>query len=170
MKQHQVTRPTVSVEQVVNADGDITHCLVKVGDQVLEAPFNIGHSRLEEIIENATGVVLNVGEHMAVTNASRKQMEREGERVKQVLLTMPAGTIGVVDGGLFFWLDSKQELVWAEHITIGGNPGDINPGYIGEFGEIDTDELFQVAEDIRKWLREPKTQVAELDWLRAVEA
>ncbi|HEJ2342305.1 TPA: hypothetical protein ACKQHR_001652 [Pseudomonas aeruginosa] len=169
MSQKSSPRPTVSVEQVINQSGDITHCVVKVGDQVFEAPFNIGHTDLGEIIEDATGVVLNVKEHMIVTNSSRKQTEREGGRLKEVLLTMAEGTVALVEGELYFWLNSDKELVWVECMRVDGNPNDMFPGFIEEFGEIDTDELYQNAEHIRQWLHEPKTQVMDLEWLRAVE-
>lgn len=162
-------RTSVSLERIINETGDITHCLITIGDKAIEAPFTIGHTELEEIVEEATGVVLNVREHMFVTNSSRAQMEREGGRLADVLLTLPAGTVARVLDDLFFWIGAKGDLLWAEYFPIGAAPSEINPGQIGEFGEIDTDDLYEVAASIREWLCSPKQLAVDLDWLRSVE-
>ncbi|KSQ21728.1 hypothetical protein APB26_32625 [Pseudomonas aeruginosa] len=162
-------RPSVSLEQIHNDTGDITHCLITVGNQTIEAPFNIGHMKLEELVEEATGVVLNTPEHMFVTRSSRAQMEREGGRLADVLRTLPAGTVARVQDDLYFWIGAKGYLLWVEYLPIGAAPEEINPGQINEFGEIDTDDLYEVAVSIREWLSSPKQMVVDLEWLRSVE-
>lgn len=87
----------------------------------------------------------------------------EAERLKQALSAFPAGTVAVLKDQLFFWLDDKQDLVWDQYITVG--EGTICPGLISCIGEIDTDELWAVAESIRQWLREPVSVQADLKWL-----
>lgn len=159
----QVNRPTVTVTPIANATGDLTHCEIKIGESIIKALFTEPYTELIARAHDATGVFLTVSEVMAVTSASRHQMEREAERLKASLLALPAGTVAIVDGGMFFWLDDEQELVWEQWITLG--EGVLTPAYISCIGDIDPEEIGEVAESVRKWLREPRTEQADLQWL-----
>lgn len=156
-------RPAVSIEPICNADGDLTHCVITAGNLDFKALFSEPHHELENRIQLATDIDLQVSEVMMVTKASRRQMEREAERLKQRLLAMPHSTIAIVDGDMFFWLDAEQELVWEQWITVG--QGRLSPGYISCIGEIDTHELWDLAESIRAWLAHPQTVLANPQWL-----
>lgn len=157
------TRPQVSVTSIADEHGNLTHCVIKVGEREFKAPFNEAHTALEARIQEKAGVELTCEEVMAVTNASRQQMEREYARIKPILEQHPAGTVAVARGGMFFWLDAKGELVWDQWITI--NKDELNPGTADCIGEIDTDELYELARDIRKWCAKPKFKQAKVSWL-----
>jgi hypothetical protein len=162
---------TVNVERVINEAGDITHCLVTVGPAVFEALFTQSSSSLEDMVKDATEVTLSVEQLMAVTYASRSQMEREAERLKEVLKAMPFGTVAMVEAGLNFWLDTQSELKWVEWVNLGSDaPHTVFPGSIQCIGEIDTEELYAVAEHIRVWLRSPETEAVDAEWLCSVGA
>ncbi|RUE86347.1 hypothetical protein IPC1135_29705 [Pseudomonas aeruginosa] len=155
-------RPNVTVTTIQDSDGNLTHCVIQVGAIELQAPFTEGHRALEDRVEDETGVKLTCSEVMTVTNASRQQMEREYARIKPLLEQQPAGTVAVA-GDMFFWLDAEKELVWDQYITL--NEGSLNPGTADCIGEIDTDELYELAETIRKWLKAPQYQQADVAWL-----
>ncbi|MFG9350113.1 hypothetical protein ACEP28_32320 [Pseudomonas aeruginosa] len=157
-------RPNVTVTTVQDSDGNLTHCVIQVGAIEFQAPFTEGHRALEDRVEDETGVKLTCSEVMTVTNASRQQMEREYARIKPLLEQQPAGTVAVA-GDMFFWLDAEKELVWDQYITI--NKGSLNPGTADCIGEIDTDELYELAEKIRSWLKAPQYQQADVAWLHA---
>lgn len=157
------SRPAVAVTPIANKAGDLTHCVIRIGETAFDAPFTEGHTVLMSRIEDLAGVELTTDEVMTVTNASRQQMVVEAERLKQALSAFPAGTVALLDDETFFWLDAKQDLVWDQYITIG--EGEVVPGLITCIGEIDTEELWALAESIRKWLREPVTAQADVEWL-----
>jgi len=69
------TRPTVIVQKVLNSRGDISHCRIQIGPATLIAPFSEGFEPLEARVKKVTGIELTVAEVMAVTAASREQME-----------------------------------------------------------------------------------------------
>lgn len=164
------TRPTVTVEPVVTETGDVSHCQITVGTATFDALFTQSSCDLREVILDATDVDLSVDEVMTVTRASRGQMEREAGRLKVILQGMPAGTIALVKEGLFFWVGAKGELLWTEWMVVGDAPEDIYPREIEDIGEIDTEEMHAVAENIRAWLQEPSTTAVDQEWLRSVEA
>lgn len=157
------SRPAVAVTPIANEAGDLTHCVIHIGDTAFDAPFTEAHTVLRSRIEDLAGVELTSDEVMTVTNASRQQMEVEADRLKKALSALPAGTVAQLDDETFFWLDAKQDLVWDQYITVG--EGKITPGLITCIGEIDTEELWALAESIRKWLREPVTAQADAEWL-----
>lgn len=154
---------TVSVKTVDNERGDLTHCEITIGKKVILATFSDSSSELRERVLDECGVELSTAEVMAVTNASRQQMETEAGRLKAALMKMPAGTVAEVRGGLSFWLDVKGELAWNQWLTIGKDAPDPQP--IGEVGAIDTEELWDMAESIREWLVAPVAVMADLQWL-----
>jgi len=71
------TRPAVIVQKVLNPRGDISHCRIQIGPATLIAPFSESFDSLEARVKKVTGIELTVAEVMAVTAASREQMERE---------------------------------------------------------------------------------------------
>ncbi|ASJ88765.1 hypothetical protein ACEP6V_21150 [Pseudomonas aeruginosa] len=158
------SRPAVTVTPIEDNDGNLTHCVIKIGDIEMQAPFDEGHTALSNRVDDETGVELTCNEIMTVTNASRQQMEREYARIKPLLEEQPAGTVAVA-GDMFFWLDAENEVVWDQWITI--NKGSLNPGTADCIGEIDTDELYELAEKIRSWLKAPQYQQADVAWLHA---
>lgn len=161
-------RPTVAVTPIENANGDLTHCVITINGISYDAPFTEGHVSLRNRIEEASGVELTTPEIMAVTNASRAQVERESVRLMQYLQAAPSGTVAETEKNLFWWLDRKGELVWAEQVTIGGSIDGVYSGPVTEFGEIDTEELYAVAEGIRNWLKDPKPITADTEWLFSI--
>ncbi|ENA27487.1 hypothetical protein HMPREF1487_09143 [Pseudomonas sp. HPB0071] len=116
------TRPTVIVEKVLNSRVDISHRRIQIGPATLIAPFSESFDSLEARVKKVTGIELTVAEVMAVTAASREQMEREASRLKEVLLTLPSGTVANVEDGLFFWINSSGELVWADYLRLTKHP------------------------------------------------
>lgn len=160
--------PTVTVTPISNDANDLTHCEIRIGEKVITALFTEPHTELAARVQEIAEVELTVDEIMTVTQASRHQMEREGERLKTTLLAMPACTVACVDGAMYFWLDTEKRLAWEQGITIG--EGELNPGDISDIGEIDTEELWELAVSIRKWLREPVTVQADLQWLHQQNA
>lgn len=169
MHQPNSTRPAVTVEPIVTESCDISHCRITVGSRSFDALFTQASSDLKEMILDATDVRLTTEEIMTVTRASRRQMEREADRLKAVLQNHPAGTVAQVDGGMFFWLSAKGDLLWEQWMTLDGDPAEFTPGYITCIGEIDTEELHEVAQGIRSWLANPRTDRADLQWLRRAE-
>lgn len=157
------SRPAVAVTPIANEAGDLTHCVIRIDDTAFDATFTEAHTDLRSRIEDLAGVELTTKEVMTVTNASRQQMEVEAERLKLALSAFPAGTVALLDDETFFWLDAKQDLVWDQYITL--SEGEITPGLITCIGEIDTEELWALAESIRKWLREPVTAQGDVEWL-----
>ncbi|WP_434136964.1 hypothetical protein JQR88_24530 (plasmid) [Pseudomonas luteola] len=137
-------RPAVIVEKVLNSRGDISHCRIQIGLATLIAPFSEGFEPLEERVKKVTGIELTVAEVMAVTAASREQMEREALRLKEALLPLPPGTVANVEDDLFFWINSRGELVWADCIPGQDDPTQVYPGLITCIGEIDTLELYAI--------------------------
>ena len=106
---------------------------------------------------------------MTVTRASRAQMEREAERLKQYLEAAPAGTVAKTDASTFWWLNRKGELVWSQELNIGGSTDCVYPGLVTCVGEIDTEELYGIAEEIRAWLKDPKPILADTEWLHSID-
>lgn len=159
----KATRPAVTVTPITNEAGDLTHCEVRIGEAVVVASFSEPHTELTTRVQDATGVDLTVSEVMTVTTASRRQMEREAGRLKAAMFAMPAGAVAIVDGGMYFWLDAEKELVWDQWIILG--KGEITPSFISCIGEIDTEELWDLAESIRNWLARPRTEQVDLQWL-----
>lgn len=159
----QSIRPTVTVTPITNDANDLTHCDIRIGEKVITASFTEPHTELEARVQEVAGVELTADEIMTVTLASRHQMEREAERLKTTLLSMPANTIACVDGAMYFWMDAEKRLVWEQGVAIG--EGEPNPGDISDIGEIDTEELWELAESIRKWLRDPVIVQGNLTWL-----
>lgn len=166
-----VERPVVTVTPVVDDNGDITHCDIVVGEKTLVGRLDQTSTDLREyILDECEELELTVDEIMTVTRASRKQMEREAERVKVVLEGLPAGHVAQMEGGLSFWLDKDGNLAWLEWVDFGViNPSEVYPGDIGSVGEIDTDELYAMAQHIRDWLASPKTVEVDIIWLREAE-
>ena len=164
-------RPAVKVERVVDANGDITHCNITVGEKVIEASLNQGSTDLREmILDECDELELTVEELMTVTRASRHQMVRESERVKLVLEKLPLGHVAKMADGLSMWIDSKGALVHADWVEFGVSlASEVNPGPIGDIGEIDTEELYSVAQIIRDWLASPKIVEVDIIWLRETE-
>lgn len=164
-------RPAVSVTPVVDEKGNITHCNIVVGGKTLVANLDQSSTDLREyILDECDELELTVEEVMTVTRASRKQMEREAERVKAVLETLPAGHVAQMEGGLSFWLNSEGSLVWVEWVNFGvTNASEVYPGDITSVGEIDTEELYSIAQNIRDWLVSPKTVEVDIIWLRETE-
>jgi hypothetical protein len=164
-------RPVVTVVPVVDANDDITHCNITVGDKVIEASLNQCSTDLREmILDECDELELTVDEIMTVTRASRRQMVRESERVKLVLEKLPPGHVAKMADGLSLWIDSKGALVHADWVEFGvSQASEVYPGPIGEIGEIDTEELYGVAQIIRDWLASPKTVEVDIIWLRETE-
>lgn len=164
-------RPVVTVEPVVDDNGDITHCNITVGDKVIVASLNQASDDLSEMIrDECEELELTIPELMAVNRASRRQMVRESERVKVVLDQLPAGHVAKMEDGLSFWIDSNGALVHADWVEFGvSNASEVYPGGIDGIGEIDTEELYAVAQHIRDWLASPKTVEIDIIWLRETE-
>ncbi|MBF8643088.1 hypothetical protein [Pseudomonas luteola] len=162
-------RPAVIVEKVLNSRGDISHCRIEISPASLIAPFSESFDPLEARVEKVTGIELTVTEVMAVTAASREQMEREASRLKEVLLTLPSGTVANVEDDLFFWINSRGELVWADCIPGQDDPAQVYPGLITCIGEIDTHELYAIAQSIRMWLAIPAFIHVDPNWLIRTE-
>jgi hypothetical protein len=164
------TRPAVIVEKILDSKGDISHCRIQVGPAFLVAPFSEGFEPLEARVKKVTGIELTAAEVMAVTTASREQLEREASRLKEVLLTLPSGTVANVEDGLFFWINTRGELVWADCIPGQDDPAQVYPGLITCIGEIDTHELYAIAQSIRMWLAIPAFVYVDADWLLRTES
>lgn len=165
------SRPQVTVKTVTAENGDMSHCLVVVGNATFEAHFNQSSTALRDMVLEATDVSLAVDEVMVVTRASRSQMEREAERLKQVLLGMPRGTVATLKDGLYFWIDGREKLLWVEWDEPGcSDAKEVTPGFITCIGEIDTEELFAVADAIRAWLHAPSTIHVDTAWLEVAES
>lgn len=166
-------RPVVIVKRVINPDNDdITHCQIFVGDKVFDAPFTESSNKLCERIYDATEIELTVQEVMQVTNSCRAQMVREGKRLESALASLPEGAVAILPT-IKCWLAAFGEMLWAEDVTVNkGSSDDHFPGHIEDIGEIDTDELYQVSEEIRGWLNAPAPnyEVANLEWLRSLES
>ncbi|RRW39784.1 hypothetical protein EGJ52_23470 [Pseudomonas luteola] len=163
------TRPAVIVQKVLNSRGDISHCRIQIGPATLIAPFSESFEALEARVKKATGIELTVAEVMAVTAASREQMEREALRLKEALLPLPPGTVANVEDGLFFWINTRGELVWADCIPGQDNPAQVYPGLITCIDEIDTHELYAIAQSIRMWLAIPAFIHVDAGWLIRTE-
>lgn len=161
--------PCAQVKRVIDADGNITHCQIIVGEHTIDASFSQDAIALESMVKNASGISLTITALMEINHASRNQMERESERLKVVLQGMPFGSVAKVDNGLSFWITTKGDLVWTEWMSANDSPGEIFPGGISEIGPIDTDELYAVAAGIRSWLTTPSIEVMDEDWLRNIE-
>lgn len=165
------SRPQVTVKTITSESGDMSHCLVAVGEATFEAHFNQSSTALRDMVMDATDVSLSVEEMMVVTRASRSQMEREAERLKPVLLAMPRGTVATLNDGLYFWIDGRENLLWVEWDEPGcSDAKEVTPGFITCIGEIDTEELFAVAEAIRSWLQAPSTIDVDTAWLEVAES
>lgn len=54
---------------------------------------------------------------------------------------------------------------WAQYENFDTRPEDLIPASIECIGEIDTDELWEVAEECRKWVAAPVTQQVDPSWL-----
>lgn len=169
---HVSTRPEVKVGTATDCNGDITHCVVVVGESVFDALFTQSSPELSEMVLNSTNVTLSVDEVMTVTRASRAQLIRESKRLKAALAQMPRGTIAKVEGGLSFWIDAKGDLVWVEWVDVGhASTDNVHPGLITCMDSIDTDELYAVAQGIRNWLGQPPvTEMVDTNWLNTAEA
>jgi hypothetical protein len=165
------SHPQVIVKTVTSENGDMNHCLVMVGGATFEAHFNQSSTALRDMVLDATGVSLSVEEMMMVTRASRSQMEREAERLKQALIGMPRGTVATLRDGLYFWIDGRGNLLWVEWVEPGcSDAKEVTPGFITCIGEIDTEELFAVAEAIRIWFQSPSTIHVDTTWLELAES
>lgn len=164
-------RPKVCVERVTNSStGDITHCNVLVGSQVFKAEFTESSTSLCDRIYEETGVSLTVSESMAVTHASRAQMEREASRLEMVLNSQPFGAVADIGISMLFWLTTSNQLIWVESIDLNqSSPNDVHQRHIEDVGEIDTEELNEVSVSIRKWLKSPIFLNGDQDWLKACE-
>ncbi|TWI48998.1 hypothetical protein IQ22_04132 [Pseudomonas duriflava] len=163
-------RPTVIVQKILNPTGEISHCRIQIGSATLPAPFSEGFEPLEARVKKVTGIELTAAEVMAVTAASREQMEREASRLKEVLLPLPSGTVANVEDGLFFWINSRGELVWADCIPGQDDPSQVYPGLITCIGEIDTHELYAISQSIRMWLAIPAFIHVDADWVLRTES
>lgn len=166
---HAAQRPEVIIERVVNSTGDIERCLVKIGTHSLDAELSESSSELHWRVSSVTGIDLTVKEVMVVTRASLAQVEREAQRLGAVLHGLPYGALAQLNDGLTFWIKSNGELVWTESMVVGSDPSQIYPGYVADIDQIDTDELFAVAQSIRTWLTDPVIEHADPEWLRATE-
>ncbi|WP_326430307.1 hypothetical protein VQ574_21530 (plasmid) [Stutzerimonas frequens] len=162
-----LNRPAVKIESVLNEDGDITHCTIAIGEVTLDAPFTEASAELSERVMDATDVELNVTEVMAVTRASRAQLARELKRVEDVLREMPAGTLAKLPGQeLTCWVDQEAgELRWVQYETFDKKPSGLSPSTIDCFGEIDTEELWEVADACRRWLKDRLCVTVDPAWL-----
>lgn len=157
------TSQPVSIKNVTDELGNITHSEITIGKNLIPAPFNEPGSDLRDRVLDECGVELSTSEVMTVTGASRQQMEIEAARLKAVLVPMPVGTVAVVDGEMSFWIDERGELAWCQCLTLGVD--DPEPHPIESVGDIDTEELWEIAESIRKWLAAPETVQTDPQWL-----
>lgn len=164
-------RPQVKVTPVIDQNGDITHCNITVGDKTIVAELSQGSSDLHEMVRDEfDDLELTVEETMTVTRASRKQIHIEADRVKTILEKLPHGNVAAMGGGLFLWIDTKGSLVHADWIELEKTePADVNAWGLDGIGEIDTDELYEVAQHIRDWLAAPETVLVDTAWLKATE-
>lgn len=165
-------RPKVRVEKVFCDRGvDIIHCLVHVGGRSYKAPFDEVSSTLRDRIFLGSGVELTVSEMMTVTNAAREQLENEASYLRDYLMTQPAGTIAVLVNDLALWLAAGKEIVWAQDVTFGQTrPDEVFPTPIEDIGQIDTEELYELSQNIRNWLKAPTPLFEYAEWVAGVNA
>lgn len=61
------SRPAVSVTPFANEAGDLTHCVIRIGEMAFDAPFTERHTDLMSRIEELGGVELTTDEVMTVS-------------------------------------------------------------------------------------------------------
>ncbi|WP_124128486.1 hypothetical protein [Pseudomonas aeruginosa] len=169
MPQAPASRPAVSVVPVTNVAGDITHCLITVGVQEIEAPFSLSHTQLEHLVLEQAGLTLAGEEISVVYAASRRQMENASRKLAAALKDMPVGTVAKANADMYYWLDSEGDLRWAQRLNIGGAPNMVDAAYIEDIGDIGIDEFHQNASHMEEWVANPTTIQACPEWLRAIE-
>lgn len=157
------SRPPVTITPIADEAGDVQHCEINVGGVVLIAPFTYDSSTLKAIFEDQFGFELTVDEVMTVTQASQDQLNRECNRLQVVLMELPAGSVArVVD--TYYWLDADNGLLWDQYLVIGAEQGPEGRD-ISCIGPLDTEELWQIAEQVRDWLKSPQVITADPAWL-----